>query len=843
MQTGSVSFIQHNSPLWQAYAPDYQWPWLLLAVGLSLLTAWLTWQHGRLLRAAGESRRRYLWWCSGAVVLGLGAGAVILAATLSLDISVTRRYAPGTLWLIFLLPALAGAGIPWLLLQGRPPGSSVVLVTLGLLAAVLLASHQALQAQELAARIRILPVWFWLSVALGALFCWLALAARLQVAEAIPAVKHRRWLATGLLQLALLTPVLGLVLAVVYLPDSHRTTAPVGWREAGLENLVLGIAFILVLLTLMALWYVRRFPPEQDPTQRRTRGKVTTTERLEEVVRDFPGVMFELERDRAGQLTFTYVSNAVHDVFRTSPDQDLTGPVANLLSYIEPSERDAFTYTLADSARNLQQWHYEFRLEQQPDDLAETWVLAEARPHRAAGGRVVWRGFFSDISEQKEKTAAIRKMAYYDALTGLPGRRMLAERIDSVAGACGANQFCGFLLMVNLDEFKKINDVHGQQTGDELLKVVAERLAELAPDDVLVSRITADEFGLFAEQLGKNTDLAKTAEALAETVKEQLSQLFKVKDLHHRSGASIGIAYLDGSGLDADEVLRRADIAVNQAKKEGGHRWRSYDREIEKQIKERHQLAQDLSEALRRDEMEVHYQVQVDQQGLANGGEALLRWNHGRQGRVSPGVFIPLAEESGYIMELGRWVLRQACEQLGYWQRDTATAHLSISVNVSARQFYQDNFVNTVLSDIKEFGVRPDRLKLELTESLVLEDVDGVISKMQELQAHGVRFSMDDFGTGYSSLSYLSLMPFNEVKIDQAFVRRAASEINEHDWLIIDAIISIGSQLNMDIIAEGIETETQWDRLADMGCQRFQGYFFGKPEPAVQFVNNIRNLL
>lgn len=286
----------------------------------------------------------------------------------------------------------------------------------------------------------------------------------------------------------------------------------------------------------------------------------------------------------------------------------------------------------------------------------------------------------------------------------------------------------------------------------------------------------------------------------------------------------------------ADETLKRADIAMQQVKLSGGGQWRLFDPAMQAQAEQRFRLESALRQAISQDELELHFQPQIDGHGKLQGAEALLRWHSAEFGPISPGEFIPLAEESGLIVPIGYWVLEQACNQLCEWQQSPDTQQLTLSVNVSARQFYQPDFIAQVKSIVARTMIRPDRLMLELTESLVLEDIKVATQRMKLLKQCGIRFSMDDFGTGYSSLSYLAQLPFDEVKIDQSFLRTHSESLMDREWLIVEAIIQLARKLGMKVVAEGVETELQLNALKDRQCPVFQGFYFSRPLNSVKFI-------
>ncbi|MBI3221658.1 MAG: EAL domain-containing protein [Nitrosomonadales bacterium] len=392
----------------------------------------------------------------------------------------------------------------------------------------------------------------------------------------------------------------------------------------------------------------------------------------------------------------------------------------------------------------------------------------------------------------------------------------------------------GALLFLDLDNFKNINDTQGHVIGDQLLVEVAHRLQGCVREGDSVARLGGDEFVVVLEELSSlATEAAGQAELIAEKIRIELSYPFVLGDFECKSTSSIGISLFRGHLENLKELLMHADVAMYQAKSAGRNSVRFFDPTMQMALEARAVMETDLHHALKEQQFQLHYQIQVDSLRRPQGAEALLRWKHPQRGMVSPGEFIPLAEETGLIVQIGLWVLRAACAQLKVWQQNAHTRELRLAVNVSAKQFRQPDFVDQVQAVLQESGAMPSHLKLELTESTVLEDVQDTIAKMRALKLLGISFSMDDFGTGYSSLQYLKQLPLDQIKIDQSFVRDIVSDPN--DAAIVQAIIAMTEALALNVIAEGVETAAQYQFLDEHGCHNFQGYLFSKPLPVEQF--------
>jgi diguanylate cyclase (GGDEF)-like protein len=411
---------------------------------------------------------------------------------------------------------------------------------------------------------------------------------------------------------------------------------------------------------------------------------------------------------------------------------------------------------------------------------------------------------------------------------------LLLDRLRQAVSTSARNQTSCALLFIDLDNFKTLNDTKGHGVGDLLLIEVAKRLQGCVREGDTLSRFGGDEFVLLLEGLSAEmAQAAVQAQGVGEKVLDVLSQPYILEGNEYHSSSSMGITLFYNYQHKLDELLKQADTAMYEAKKSGRNALRFFDPKMQVELELRAQLEVGVREALRKQEFQLYYQMQVNQSGKILGAEVLLRWIHPEQGIISPIQFIPLAEETGLIIPIGTWVLVSACQQIKVWESDPQTSGLKLAVNVSVRQFRQTDFVEQVLEILTQTDINPALLKLELTESIVLDDVADTIDKMQALRQIGVSFSMDDFGTGYSSLAYLTQLPLNQLKIDQSFVRNIGTKST--DATIIQTIIGMANNLGMEVIAEGVETEAQRDFLEKMGCMLYQGYLFGKPMPIEQF--------
>lgn len=443
-------------------------------------------------------------------------------------------------------------------------------------------------------------------------------------------------------------------------------------------------------------------------------------------------------------------------------------------------------------------------------------------------------GAFADISHNKEAEAQIHRLAYYDPLTQLPNRRLLQDRIAQIMASGRRGSSYGGLVFLDLDNFKVLNDTRGHDVGDELLVEAARRIQSNVRGRDTVARLGGDEFVVVLEDLGVEAQgAALHAGAVGEKLRQSLAQPYEVGSRRFHCPASLGVALFRGDEDSVETVLKHADLAMYQAKSAGRNTLRFFDPAMQTALDERSALESDLRLAVELGQLELYYQPQLDGAGRIVGAEALLRWQHRERGMVPPGDFIPLAEETGLILGIGRWVLETACAQIRDWASVPAGRDLRLAVNVSARQFRQPDFVATVRHLLTQAGADPSRLKIEITESVVLDDLGDTFAKMNELKSLGVSFSLDDFGTGNSSLSYLSKLPLNELKIDKSFVLNLPD--NRNDAIIAQTIITMATSLGLDVTAEGVETEAQRIFLVRHGCNTHQGYLFSRPLPLRDF--------
>ena len=610
---------------------------------------------------------------------------------------------------------------------------------------------------------------------------------------------------------------------------SHKTLEMV--RKIGTAVAV----FVVLTLSLFSYWnrsLRKRVSAKTDELSRtlselREAKKVAekTLNSLAATLEAIPDLLFEMD------LSGRYISyrSAVSDLLATQPEHMVGCTVSGVMP---PGEASVVLGALQEAAAKGHSRGAQIRLEMEGRSYWFELSVACKKTNPDEDKRFIVLS--RDITERKNAELEIEKLAFFDPLTLLPNRRFLLDRLQRGLASSERRGNNGAIFFVDLDNFKTLNDTQGHRLGDLLLVEVAKRLRHCVRLEDCIARLGGDEFVVLLEDLSIDlNEAAAAAESIGQKILDEIGKTYLLDGFEYHCSASVGVTLFSGRGDDVDELLKRADAAMYRSKAAGRNTLRFFDPAMQANLEARAVLEAELRRALPEQQLELFYQVQVDGSMRIIGAELLLRWRHPVRGLIVPMQFIPLAEESGLIVPIGHWVLEAACDQLKRWDESPQTRKLHLSVNVSARQFRQQDFVQRVKSIIHSSGIDPSRLILELTESLVLDNVVDSIDKMYSLKLLGVRFSMDDFGTGYSSLAYLKRLPLDQLKIDRSFVRDI--DTDPGDAVIVRTIIDMARNFGLEVVAEGVENDAQRAFLLANGCMEFQGYLFSRPVPLPEF--------
>ncbi len=540
-------------------------------------------------------------------------------------------------------------------------------------------------------------------------------------------------------------------------------------------------------------------------------------------------------------MIIDYISPNIKQQFGYSSEQFLNGEV-QFTDIIHPEDFENYQEEINRQIfLNNHIIEQEFRLVNDQGDFR--WVYNLTTVIRDEKSKIIkFLSYLFDITERKLIEEKVEQQAYYDELTGLANRRMFIDRLNRELSRAKRRKYMGALFFIDLDRFKSINDTLGHSVGDLLLKRISKLLQKCLRQDDTAARLGGDEFVIILSDLGnKNEKVTENAMSVAQKIKSTLGEKHIINGNEVHSTPSIGIVTYSGKDkYSADDLIRYADTAMYRAKIAGRNEIRFFNTEMQKQVDTQRQLEKSLRTALNKKEFSLYFQPVFNNKKEIISAEALLRWKHPRRGWISPAEFIPLAEETGIILSLGEWVLREACSQLKKWEKshqqiNTAFSLPILAVNVSPKQFRQKGFVGQVKAILQQTSINPSRLEIELTEGVVIANVEDTIQKMKNLKSLGVKIAIDDFGTGYSSLTYLKNLPIDVLKIDQSFVRDITSD--KSNSAIVRSIISMASNLDLHVIAEGVETLDEMEHLISEECDIFQGYYFSKPLDATEFAN------
>lgn len=832
----AIEFVGPAMDLKRALQGTYSPALVLLSIAISVLAAFVALQHVHLIRATGSRGVSFVWHLMAALALGSGVWAMHFVGMLAFELPVTVGYRLETT-LGSLAPAALAAFIALQTIIREPvrvPRTVLGGTVMGL--GICAMHYIGMSAMVVPAQMYFEKRLFFASIGLAVVMGTVALSVRSMLHTVIASPMQVTLLSSLAMGLAISSMHYAAMEATVYVPTRDLETA-IAAEDVSRHILAGGAALATLLILLVSLISTRLHQRVADAAAVAARSESKAgilDDQLRTIASRVPGVVYQFRRTPDGRYAFPYASEALRAVFGVRPG-DVTEDAGPVFAIIHPEDLSGMVESIEESARRLQPWQRRFRI--LSAEAGERWLMGNSIPKAEPDGTVNWNGFVMDVTQQKEAEETIQRLAFHDSLTNLPNRRQLYDQLERSAARLARTRQFGALFFVDLDRFKMLNDIRGHAAGDELLQTVARRLvAVTGPDDIL-ARLGGDEFVVAVERLGTAAPLAaRQAEQFGRMLLDAVRDgVARRDDAGRHCSASIGICVFGGADrIGGEEIVRRADTAMYNAKKSGGNTIRLFDRAMRQAMEARHVLEEDLREAVAGQQFELHFQKQVDGSGRATGAEGLIRWRHPRDGLVMPVSFMGLAEETGLIVPIGTWVLETACRQLLAWQAGPGTRHLTLAVNVSARQFYQDDFVDLVAAHLRRSTADPARLKIEITESLLLRDLEDARAKVRALRALGVRCAIDDFGTGYSSLSYLARLDVAELKIDRGFTMKLEDGAEPKERLIVEAIVDLGRRLGLEVCAEGVETAEQFELLKGMRCDTFQGYLFGRPAPLAE---------
>lgn len=829
-----LHFANATTPTELGLTAHHSLPLVALSLLIAILAAFASVSHVDLMRATKSQSVAHRWHIIGSIALGIGVWTMHFVGMVAFKLPMDVYFEPVTTS-ISILPAILAGYIGLRVLRGVKPGGLAIVgggTLMGLGIGVM--HYVGMSGMLVNAKMVYRPELFALSILIAAVMACAALAVPRLMMALQSRFNTRNF--PFLLKLATAS-LMGLAISSLhYVAMAATVFLPLDWpidpEPSHLIDETLIAAFAVVaslsILVVSTITVILRFRilASDSLAEKSEREARQIENRFQRLVSRLPGTVYQFQLDPDGRMHIPYASAAIEHVHGVTAEEvkDNADPIFQM---VHQDDLEKLIVSIQTSAQNLSVWRHEYRIVL---DGGERWLQGNAIPDRQEDGSILWNGFITDVTEKKQAEARIHQLAFYDDLTGLPNRRLFEDRIGQALATASRSQQYGALLYLDLDDFKSLNDTLGHSFGDKLLRRLADILSSNFRETDTIARLGGDEFVILTGNLGLSEDIAtQNANRLAENLLTLLRKPVDLNGYEYKCETSIGIALFDGAEQSSEELLKRADTAMYEAKSLGRNIIRFHDPHIQSILAKRFRLEIELRQAMERNELSLAYQKQISRNGQCEGLEALIRWEHPERGFISPAEFIPIAEHNGLIIPLGQWVLRTACHQLSIWQQEPETRNLHVSVNVSSKQFHQPDFVDVVLRTLHHAGARADGLCLEVTESIVLDDLEDALEKMQALRAHGIRMAMDDFGTGYSSMAYLSRLPFDEVKIDKSFVQQADERSNGNEWVIIETIMTMAHKLGMRVVAEGVETQQQHQLLDAMNCDCFQGFYFSRP--------------
>lgn len=823
----SVNFIDSSLLPIDALDKSYNPYLVVLSIIIAIVSSFSAFGTTERIFSTTNSGLKILWALFGSVAMGIGMWAMYFIGSLALQLPISISYNLGGILVSGIPSILACSVVLWLMSQPEVDLKQLLFCGLLLGLGMGVMHHIGMMSLELNAHITHLTSIYIFSIIVAVSLATLALKILHQATQQdkYQFINAKKIYSALLMGGAISTMHYIAMYAVIFVPFESTNYMDMG-IDALVLSVIIGAVVLLVLTVTLIVPHMVLFKQ--------------LTNQLQKSEQDLEIAAIAFQTHEAIMVTdantnIIRINQAFTDIMGYS-EEDVIGETPRILDSGKHDE--AFYDSFWDSINNKGKWNGEKWSRRKNGEIVPDWQTVSAVKNEE-GDITHYVSFFTDISEIKCAEKEIEKLAFYDTLTHLPNRRLLHDRLEYELNTAARYQRAGILFFLDLDRFKYINDSLGHSGGDLLLVEAAKRLQGLLRNSDTAVRLGGDEFViLVSAQDGIHTDLLEQSNVIAEKIIREISKPFVINGNELFISTSIGITIYTGIDETVELLLKRADTAMYQAKEGGRNTFRFYQQSMQEVVDARLHVERNLRTAIAKNEFSIHYQPQLSASNQIVGAEALIRWQNEELGSVSPADFIPIAEETGLIISIGRWVIKSVCEQIKLWEKQNISVP-HIAINISAKQFHQADFVAMLIRTLYEESVSPKKITLEITEGVFLGNLEEAIDKMNVLKQSGFKFSIDDFGTGFSSLTYLKRLPFDQLKIDQSFVRGLMD--NKSDAAIVKAIVVMAKSMGLNLIAEGVETDQHLAYLSGYGCHYYQGYFFSKPLTNEQMVKYIRN--
>lgn len=801
---------------------------VFLSIIIAIVSAFTAFGFSERIHACSNPIHKFLWVFFGAFTMGIGIWAMHFIGSLALELPVPVFYNVKITMLSVLPAMLASSAVLWLMNKEAFKLKKLLICGLVLGVGIGAMHYIGMSAMVLNAKMLHIKSFFILSIVVAVILATISLKIKFEASlqDKYQFINKQQAISSIVMGLATSSMHYIAMHAVVFVPIKNLNHSEIGIDSTTLVGIVSMVVFLVLLVALIV------------PHMLRFKQMVQALEKNEEELK-IAAISFQTHE----AIMVTGEDKKIiriNDAFTRIMGYSEIEVLGKNPKFLNSGKQDeAFYEKFWNAIHGEGKWNGEIWNRRKNGEVFPAWQTVSVVTDNR-GGTTHYISFLSDITEFKLAEKEIEKLAFYDSLTELPNRRLLHERLEQELNNAIRYQRAGVLLFLDLDRFKQINDALGHAVGDKLLIETARRLQSLLRVTDTAVRLGGDEFViLISAQDGIQNDLLEQASVIAEKIINEISSPFLIDGHELYISTSIGITLYTGIDETVELLLKRADTAMYQAKEAGRDTFRFYQQSIQEAADTKLQIERNLRIAISKNELSLHYQPQISNHNKLVGVEALIRWTNPDLGSISPVEFIPIAEESGLIVPIGQWIIEEVCIQINKWeQQGIDIPH--VAINISAKQFHHVDFVSMLVHTVFENMISPERIILEITESVFLGELEEVIDKMNALKEKGFSFSVDDFGTGYSSLTYLKRLPFDQLKIDQAFVRDMVNQPS--DVAIVKAIIIMAKGLGLNLIAEGVETDEHLAYLSNFGCNNYQGYYFSRPLTADKLSEYVKAL-